>query len=361
MSPSVFKAKTIRMNKVTLIMGLAMMLIACNKKDPSPSTQCQITGYLKDGSVTGGSDPYTYSETQTTTFNSQHLIAGYNRLTVNQYTSGTKVTTSGLHAYEYDANGFITTEVNEFTYDVNGAVPTDENQFTTKQNDNATETYHYEYANGLITKVTHHYTAANTNTAFTAISIYEYNGAGKITKMSLNTSFASGAHQSSSILYEYTDGILSKLIEDDGLSEPISSQVEVNSQGLIIKKVNALNENHYQYDADGNITKLEQWTSGKKMSTYIWEYDTNQSIYQTLYPTKKGMSQTNLYGSYSTTALPTHNIIKATTYNGEDVITSQLLSMYEFHRGHVATRSYTSTYLLSQDHGHFAYIYDDCQ
>ena len=338
------------MKKGALIVGLAFILITCSKKDPTPNTasQCQITSYFKTDNIMRASNPYAYSTTQTATYNAQNLIAGFDVVTDFQYTSGTKVKNSTSRTYEYDANGFVTTETNQFSSDGNGGL-------------SVSDTYNYEYINNVLTKSTQKNTTINGSTsyAYTTVKTYEYNKDGKISKTTSNTTYATGA-EAYAVLYEYTNGLLSKVTEDDGAAGSTSSQVEVNSRGLITKEVYSISENHYQYDAEGNLIRKESWQTNKKTGGYTYEYDTKVNADRQFYPTKKGWSQTNLYGSYND--FPTHNITKYTYYDGSDVVTGGGLYTYEYNsHDYPTTVSYTSTSTSSQSQGSTTYTYKNCQ
>lgn len=327
------------MKKCAWLIFLTVGLITCGKKDPAPQqAQCLLTGYSNSGSFTTGA-AYTYTGTQTITYNSQDLIAGSDNTTLEQFANGNKVTTSAKRTYEYDANGFMTSQTDQFSSDAGGSFL-------------STDTYNYEYANNLLTKSTHSNTTLNTGvtSSFTTTEIYQYNNAGKIVQMSSTTSGAAG-NLSFSVLYEYTNGVLSKITEDDG-GGPSSGEVEVNAQGLITKIVYPTSENHYQYNEEGNLLKLESWQSNKKSSTITYEYDTNPGITRLIFPPQKGVSQLNLYGNTNT-----HNITKLTQYDGSDVITNQTVYTYTYNsHGYPNTESYTSAGAQST----FTFSYKDC-
>lgn len=334
------------MKKTALWVVFAFALITCNKKDPAPQGgQCIVTGYTKSGSVTD-TNPYTYTNTQTNTYNSQNLLAGYDAVTNYQYASGAKTTSSISRTYAYDANGFVTTETYQSSDNKNG-------------NYSISDTYNYEYSNNVRTKSTQKNTTVNgsTTSTYTSITIYEYTNDGKISKVTTNTTFSNDAPEAYAILYEYTNGLLSKITEDDGAGGLHSRPVEVNSQGWITKEVYPSIEYRHEYDADGNPTRTETWLSNQKTQTTINEYDTKQNINQLLYPTQKGAPPT-FYGNSNYT----HNITRYSVYNGSDVLTGETLYTYEYNNhGYPVTQSYTSTSTSYQGQASTTYTYKDCQ
>lgn len=339
------------MKKSILIIALSFILFTCSKNDPSPHTagQCLITGYSKTGSYADPTDPYTYVTTVTVTYNAQNLISGYSMITNYQYTSGTKVNNSTTHTYEYDGNGFLIAETNEFTSDRNG-------------NSKITNAYNYEYKNNVLTKSTQKNTTVNgsaTATTFTQVFTYEYNSAGKISKMLSNRTFSSGAPETYTVSYEYNNGALSKVTQDDGTSSAFSL-VEVNNQGLITKETFDSNENRYQYDTEGNLLRLEGWLSSKKTSTYTYEYDTRVNLDRLLRAEMKGWTQTYLHGSYGNS--PTHNITKYTSYDGSDAITTNGTNTYEYNvHDYPITVSATTTSKYGNTQSNTTVTYKDCQ
>ena len=288
-------------NKLIFHAVVAVLFLAsCKKSENNPANipKCKITEIITTGQDVTGSDPYSYTLSYKFDYNDKNLMSG-NSVQQNGKTKNNKTTTYGATTnYQYDADGFLIKQVY---------------QSSSKDLDNLNSSYSftftYTYKNGKLEKSVFNNSSTDNKgktTTETRTENYEYNADGKLSKYS-NMSIRDGSSTNTFYLYEYANGILSKLSYNNGISGTVTPLIEINSQGLLTKEVNGTQEYRYQYDTDGNLLRSETWRSGIKMYINIYEYDTQQNINLSI-PKFKGHPDVSFY--LGKDYLATHNITK---------------------------------------------------
>jgi YD repeat-containing protein len=281
-----------------------VFLFSCKKeKSPeSPTSKCRLTEIASTGTgEIGSTDPYTFTSTEKMEYNAQQLLANYNLQSAGKHTSNKTFTYSASYNYQYDANGFVTKQVY---------------QSAGRDKDGKSNSYNYSkeylYKDARMIKETQ--TASSTNNGInstgTSTLIYEYTSDGKLAKYTSSYTNSDGSSGTAFGTYEYTNGKLSKLSFSDGRGGIISPLIEVNAEGLVTKYVQPTVEYRYQYDAEGNQIRQEEWRSGKKTDIRITEIDNKQNPLQVIYPLFKGQPKTNFYQGKNGLYELSHNLLK---------------------------------------------------
>jgi hypothetical protein len=278
--------------KKTFIMATAISLLslsACKKElSPGPAAgSCQLTDILTTGSGDiGSADPYTATTSEKLTYNDQKLLSGYSYQSQSKYSSNKTSTYSAVYNYQYDANGYLLKD----TYQSNGKDAAGKTSSSSYTDD-------YNYANNrLRTKKQAWQSTSDGKTASGSTStVYEYNTDGKMAKYSYTYTASDGSSGSSFVTYEYSGGKLLKYSYSDGRGGVVTPLIEINSQGLLTKSVNGSVESRYQYDAGGNLFKIEEYRTGKKTDVQVYEHDDKKNCSAMIYPEFKGHPDLDFY------------------------------------------------------------------
>jgi YD repeat-containing protein len=280
-----------------------MGFMSCKKESSpaNPASNCKLTDILTSGRADmQTADPYSFTTTDRIEYNDKNLESGYSSQTSYKYNSNKTASYSSSYNYQYDVNGFLIKQISQgSTNDKAGNYGT------------STYTTTYEYANSRLTKTTASgiSTANGKTTNSTGTTTYEYTADGKLSKYANAYSSSDGSSSSSFTLYEYSNGKLSKISYSSGAGI-ITPLIEFNSQGLLTKTVTATAESRFQYDAEGNQVRQEQWSGGKKTDIRIYTLDSKQNAYTLVYPRFKGHPDFSFYVGHNSSRVFTHNVIK---------------------------------------------------
>ncbi len=286
-----------------LILSLLGGFISC-KKDNTPAnitSNCKITEMLTNGSGNlQSADPYTYTTTEKIDYNDKNLQSGFTSQTTSVYKSKKTSNYSYSNNYQYDANGFVIKQIAQSSStDIAGVY--NSNNYTTT----------FEYSNNRLTKSisTGISSTGGKNVNSTGTVTCEYTADGKLSKYANVYSASDGSSGNSFVLYEYSNGKVSKYSYSSG-SSIVTPLIEINSQGYVTKLVTSTDETRNVYDAEGNRLQQEQWYGGKKTDIRIITLDNKQNVYALYTRPLKGQPDFTFFSGHFNFSSFTHNVIK---------------------------------------------------
>jgi YD repeat-containing protein len=293
------------MKKTTIFFTASILLLCACKKELSPEaavTSCKITEIVTTGSDgLSGTDPVTTTSTQKISYNMQNLLSGYSVQTQGIRKSTKTYTFSSSVNHQYNESGYLLKTITQNT-------GKDE---TGKQNSDSQEATFTYSSNRLVKKIlTGSSIDGGKTTTSNAVYTYDYTVDGKLSKYSTAYTTSDGTNSNYFTIYEYSGGKLSNISYSDGRGGIISPLIEINSQGLITKFVNTTKEYRYVYNAAGNLTRTEEFNSGKVVNIRVTETDDKNNVLAMLNPVFKGHPNTNFYHGKDNAYLFTGNIIK---------------------------------------------------
>jgi hypothetical protein len=351
------------MKKINAFLIMVVLFAACKKNNDvnvtaPPASSCKLTEIITTGrGELTTADPSTFTTTEKMEYNDKNLQSGYSYQSSAKYTSGKTSNTLYTRDFQYDANGYLIKEI----FQVNSM---DKAGKTSSSN----TIQNYEYNNGRLIKTSRSNTNSSngTTTNETGTLSYEYTSDGKLSKET-NTSLSSaGVSSTNFVLYEYTNGKLSKLSFTDGSGSLITPLIEVNSQGLVTKIVAPAFEFRYQYDAEGNNLRQENWRSGTKDIT-VYELDSKQNVTQMTIPQFKGHPNSSFHLGKRNSFYFTHNTLARkflfADRTGIEKSTGYYTYTYQYNsRGLPAAggRTYTDEYGKIAEQAAMSYTYSGC-
>ena len=274
------------------------------KKENSPgnaASNCKITAILTNGSGDlQSADPYTSITNEKIDYNDKNLQSGFTSQSSTLYKSKKTATYSYSNNYQYDANGFVIKQVAQSSSTDKAGVYTS-NNYTTM----------FEYTNNRLTKSTStgvSITGGKTVNS-TGTVTYEYTTDGKLSKYANVYSGSDGSSSNGFVLYEYSNGKVSKYSYSSG-SSIITPLIELNSQGYVTKLVTSTDETRNTYDAEGNRIRQEQWSGGKKTDIRIITLDNKQNAYALYAQPLKGQPDFSFFSGHFNISSFTHNVTR---------------------------------------------------
>jgi len=339
-------------NGILITMTLAFLAACNNGDDPAPLVQkdCKL---VSEKNTTSG--PFTPGVTFTNTaLNTTTYDDGGNRLEASisstiSYSDGKSYRRSGSYTYQYDANDFlIRLLVQQSETDLDGK--------TTNQSNDIT----YEYTNNRVSKSTYVSTANGTTT--TTASLYEYDGQGRLTKLT-------NVQNNSYSKYEYLGNNTYKITRVDMNGNTSSPFIEFNGAGLVVKSIvtqfGSTTEDRYQYNAEGLVIRHESYDDGKPRSAMATEYDNKKNPYPQSFTSTKGHPTIPGTGPGVNFL---HNVTRMTSYvgnatNGAWDLTEDVSYTYEYNSQNLPVSGTSKT--LNEDgeeisKGTMELDYQDC-
>ncbi len=266
-----------------LLTILIASLNSCKKADDALApTTCKLTRAVYTSTYPSGSsvNEYLYS------YDADGRFTGHMFQYVSTPKTGSEATGSAKRTLVYDATGFVVSE----------STITENTQYGQSGVSSVNTTY--DYANGRLVKKSER--AIQITGAVTTYSTsYAYDGNGKIAQIT-------NAAQT----LTFTNGLLTKFVVHDGGNGTDTQPATINSQGLITKRVfNTTSYNTYEYDAQQQLMREENWTNNKLRSYHLTEYDDKKLADESANPSFKGQPAPLIfYGSY------VHNDTRHTIY-----------------------------------------------
>jgi hypothetical protein len=242
--------------------------------DPSASeSACRVSKQTTTARIyVGTPDEYSYIAVFTYEYDDKGNQIENTVQYTNTYKDGKKSSSSSSTSMQYDTDGFLLRSVRQ-------ANATDRDGVTSNNASNE----EFTYENGRLVKDAYSSTTDGKTTNY--VSIYEYDGAGKVIKYS-NT------YNNSSTAITYNGNIVQKITNTDGAGNVTSPFVQYNEKGWLTKSIETwaggTDEFRYEYTADGQIAKEERYINSKPSSGTIYEYDVRENPNQYTYSRPKG-------------------------------------------------------------------------
>jgi len=290
-----------------LICPLLVVVIGisgCESDDDNggPATTCKLVEIV---SLQSYINKETESSSMTFSYNSKSQLTGMTVLKEERDDFNQILSTSNTSTqYDYSETGYLENASSV----VNSADGSDESITTYISN--------YEYQNGRITKNSTEARYDGTLT-HTYISLYEYGVDGTLIKYTNST--ISGTFTSSS---EF-DFKTKKLVMTGYTGAKTEGELDAN--GYLIKEINLAGiERRYQYDAEGNLIRKEEWSKGKLNNATVYEYDdkVNPNYAINAVQVFKGFPDLKMYRII----YPIHNYTKETNFAvdnaGKEILSS---------------------------------------
>jgi|GEM_PF-4746690 len=280
-------------NAVKKLLSFLGLLLACACQKTTETTpaalECRFltqTSSSTGGGVSSGKTTTTYEyNAQKQLVRSQTTFAGSDGK--SSYVIGT--------TYEYDADGYATRSKSDRVYSTTG-------EYT----DNASNAYQYEYQGGRLVKESdasryeRRYAATGKTelSTSTAVTRYEYEGSGAVSK--ITAEYTSASTGTSTVTQTFSGGKLTRYSYKAATgqeTEPYSL-----SEGRLIQEKRNDELTTYKYDVAGHLSRAERYIGGKLYSFNEYTYDDQKTPTQAD-PTRqlKGWPRekwgTSLYGN----------------------------------------------------------------
>jgi hypothetical protein len=315
-----------------LVASILIFLMACNNgDDPAPVNQggCKLQSEMLTGSGPAGMGvTFTHTVTSSYTYDDKGNNVNWGTTNNYNYSDGKSIRLSSTRTQEYDNDDFVTRSFSQSssTYQ-DGKTSVNSNDVT------------YTYANGRLSKATYISTAdgvSNTNS-----NEYKYDSQGRIVEIRSSTN--------AYVKFDYIGATGYKVTRVDINGNSATPLLEFNGAGLIVKTVDTqfgvTDEQRYQYNAEGQMIRIERYTNGKPTSADETEYDNKESTFSLVAKLPKGHPKVpTVNGS----GVNKHNPTKVTRFqgnpdNGQWEAKEVVTYMYEYNGNNFPTKATIKT------------------
>ena len=330
--------------------GVVATMLSCQNDQvpaatpvPTAISRCKIQSLSISGTESvGAMVTNTYDFVFTYTYDANGNQTGQTATFKRKSSDGKMSTTSISTSNQFDANNYI---IRRVVQSGSGTVTNTE----------------YAYADGRLIKEDRN-TVDNGKSRNYSVS-YEYNIEGKLTKMS-------STYNNSYTKYEWNGNKLQKFTDVDRNGNITSPLLEYDNDGRLIKSIKtsegSSDEFRYQYNAEGQIVRFEQYLNSKRSTAYASEYDNKENPLPLMYPELKGHPSVPREA-----AEPKYinNAVKEVAYAGDPAteewkVIATSLYTYDYNNKNLPTEVVSQTLdnngVLTNS-GRASYVYQDCQ
>ena len=316
---------------------------------PTAISQCKIQALSISGAATESAmATYTYDFVFNYTYDQNGNQTGQTATYKRKSSDGKMSTTSNSTSNQFDGNNYIIRQV------VQSGSPG-------KDGTVSTTNVEYTYVNERLIKEDHN--AVDNGKSRNYSVSYEYNIEGKLTKLSSTSN-------NSYTKYEWNGKKLQKITNVDRNGNITSPLLEYDNDGRLIKSIKtsegSSDEFRYQYNAEGQIVRYEQYLNTKRSTAFTSEYDNKENPLPLMYPALKGhpsVPRVRAEPKYK------NNAVKEVTYAGDPAteewkVIGTSLYTYDYNNKNLPTevvgQTLDSNGILTNI-TRASYVYQDCQ
>ncbi|MCE7042038.1 hypothetical protein [Dyadobacter sp. CY312] len=333
----------------------ATIMFGCSKKENavlSPETSCRLS---KASLISSGGGYTSYTSNSVIEYNPQgQMFRSTEESKMIDATGGEKnVKTTSI--YDYDSEGFVKGEKQNATDDDPKRTETSSLSSQFKYNGDrlseemSTTIFDYYYKG---TGLTESYTYSKTVN-------YEYDGSGKLTRLTELTNSTRGGNSTSR--YYYSGGKLSRVTYQIG-NGPEEDDYTV-TDGKIVQRKSGGDATIYKYDSQDRLVRTEYWNAGKLTSFIEQNYDNQIAPLETSPQLffKGWPKQKTIRGEYGNTSNNIINMRQTSVESGASVELASYAFQYEFNKKGIPVKAKLMGTVQGKPYSaEYVYEYIDC-
>ncbi|MEO6282050.1 MAG: hypothetical protein ABIN80_22655 [Dyadobacter sp.] len=335
---------------------LLVALVSCSKEEETskttPETSCR---FLKVSLLSTGGGNVSYGTNSAIEYNAQGQMFRSIDQSKTTYIGGGEKNALATSVYEYNADGFVTSEKRSAIED------------DSKRTENNSLTSQFKYQDGRLSEEisttifeSYYKDTGQTETyTYNKNTKYEYESGGSMAKITeLNNSSLGG---NSASRYYYSNGRLSRITYQAG-NGPEEDDFTI-AEGKIVERKNGSDVTIYKYDSQDRLIRIEYWNAGQLTGFADQNYDNQKAPIETSPQLflKGWPKQKTIRGEYGNTS---NNIINFRQISIQGSANVELVSytfQYEFNTKGIPVKAKLTGTLQGQPYnGEYTYEYIDC-